>query len=116
MISSVSWANSLFSGSSGYNVWLFVESKTHTGIQVTSVNRQYLGAALGSTSFMDTFTQQCISEWVEGVFHLSSTHITQLFLMDTFLSGIIIIFVLLQTFPIYSLHLNLQFGDIFFLS
>jgi len=50
---------------------------TGTGVQVTSTGRPYLSAALGSTTFTNLFTQQCVSEWIEGVSHLSTFAETQ---------------------------------------
>jgi len=37
----------------------------------------HLGAALGSTTFTNLFTQQRVSEWIEGVFRLSTFAETQ---------------------------------------
>ena len=81
------WWNELntFGGSFGYNVnaaksWLVVkegllERAQHlfagTGIQITTAGRPYLGAALGSTSFTTTYTQQRVSEWIEEISRLS---------------------------------------------
>jgi len=80
-----------FSGSFGYNVnavkcWLvvkegYLQRANHvfagTGVQVTSTGRPYLGAALGSTTFTNLFTQQRVSEWIEGVSRLSTFAGTQ---------------------------------------
>jgi len=80
-----------FSGSFGYNVnavkcWLVVKegllqraNHVFTGIdvQVTSTGRPYLGVALGSTTFTNLFTQQRVSEWIEGVSCLSTFAETQ---------------------------------------
>ena len=80
-----------FSGSFGYNVnavkcWLVVKEgllqrANHvfmgTGVQVTSSGRPYLGAALGSTTFIDSFTEQRVDEWIQGVSRLSSFAETQ---------------------------------------
>ena len=49
-----------------------------TGVQVTPSVRLYSGAALGYTTFIDSFTQQCVSEWTQGVSRLSSYAETQL--------------------------------------
>ena len=48
-----------------------------TGVQVTSSGRPYLGAALGSTTFIDSFTEQRVDEWIQGVPRLSSFAETQ---------------------------------------
>ena len=75
----------------GYNVnatksWLVVKEGSlqsawrvfaGTGVQITSVGRPYLGAALGSISFINDYTQQRVSEWIAGVSHLSSFANTQ---------------------------------------
>ena len=69
----------------GYNVnatksWLVVKEGSlqsawrvfaGTGVQITSVGCPYLGAALGSISFINDYTQQRVSEWIAGVSHLS---------------------------------------------
>jgi len=75
----------------GYNVnatksWLVVkeeslQSTRHvfagTGVRITSVGHPYLGAALGSTTFINDLTQQRVNEWIGGVSHLSSFASTQ---------------------------------------
>ena len=87
------WWNTLcsFSGSFGYNInavkcWLvgkegLLQRANHvfigTGIQVTSSGRPYLGAALGSTTFIDSFTEQRVDEWIQGISRLSSFAETQ---------------------------------------
>jgi len=38
-----------------------------TGVQITSVRRPYLGAALGSTTFINDLIQQRVNEWIAGV-------------------------------------------------
>jgi len=75
----------------GYNVnatksWLVVKEEslqsawrvfTGTGVQITSVGCPYLGVALGSTTFINDLTQQCVNEWIAGVSCLSSFANTQ---------------------------------------
>ena len=48
-----------------------------TGIQITSAGRPYLGAPLGSWDFIADYTQDHVSQWVQGLFHLSSFAATQ---------------------------------------
>ena len=48
-----------------------------TGIQTTSAGRPYLGAPLGSWDFIADYMQDCVSQWVQGLFHLSSFAATQ---------------------------------------
>ena len=48
-----------------------------TGVQVTSSGHPYLGAALGSTTFIDLFTEQRVDEWIQGVSRLPSFAETQ---------------------------------------
>ena len=69
----------------GYNVnattsWLVVKEGSlqsawivfaGTGVQITSVGHPYLGAALGSISFINDYSQQRVSEWIAGVSRLS---------------------------------------------
>ena len=94
----------------GYNVnatksWVVVkeeslQSAQHvfawTGVRITSVGRPYLGAALGSTTFINDLTQQCVSKWIAGYHvcnHLLTLSIVLLILhslTDMFLSGTII--------------------------
>ena len=48
-----------------------------TGIQITSAGRPYLGAPLGSRDFLADYTQDHVSQWVQGLSHLSSFAATQ---------------------------------------
>jgi len=70
------WGTILTQSSAG---WLSRKAyvSTATGVQVTSTGHPYLGAALGSTNFTSLFTQQRVSEWIEGVSHLSTFAETQ---------------------------------------
>ena len=48
-----------------------------TGIQITSAGRSYLGAPLGCRDFIADYTQDHVSQWVQGLSHLSSFAATQ---------------------------------------
>ena len=48
-----------------------------TGIQITSVGWPYLGAPIGSQDFIADYTQDRVSQWVQGLSHLSSFAATQ---------------------------------------
>ena len=48
-----------------------------TGIQVTSAGWPYLGAPIGSQDFVTDFTQNHVSQWVQGLSQLSSIAVTQ---------------------------------------
>jgi len=82
--------------------------------QVTSTGRPYLDAALGST-FTNLFTQQRVSEWIEGVSHLSTFAETASCVLCCFYSCTVIfpsgttIFVPPQIFPTCFLLLSLLF-------
>ena len=49
----------------------------NTCVQVISSGYTYLGAALGSTSFITSFTQQHVNECIQGVSQLSLYAVTQ---------------------------------------
>ena len=46
-------------------------------IQITSAGRPYLGAPIDSQDFITDFTQNCVSQWVQGLSQLSSITVTQ---------------------------------------
>ena len=46
-------------------------------IQITSAGRPYLGAALGSSHYIRDYTQDCITNWTQGLSRLSSIAASQ---------------------------------------
>ena len=48
-----------------------------TGIGITQEGKRHLGAALGTNSFVDSYVQKKVSEWVREIEQLSSFAVTQ---------------------------------------
>ena len=61
---------------------------THLGgsdIQIKFAGQSYLGAPYGYQNFMTSCTQDCISQWVQGLSHLSSVAVSNSMLHMWFL-------------------------------
>ena len=86
------WSGLLSSGHHfGYHVnaaktWLVIKREylapaqrifDGTGIQITSAGWSYLGVPFGSQDFITDYTQNRISQWVQGLSQLSSIAVTQ---------------------------------------
>ena len=48
-----------------------------TGFQITSADQPYLGVPLGSQDFITNYAQDRITQWVQGLSHLSFIAVTQ---------------------------------------
>ena len=48
-----------------------------TEVQITIKGKRYLGAAIGTASFVESYVQKKVSGWIEEVKHLSSIAVTQ---------------------------------------
>ena len=49
----------------------------NTGVNITTYGKRHLGAALGSTSFVESYAQCKVSQWVDTVKKLSCIALTQ---------------------------------------
>ena len=112
----------------GYNVnalktWLLVKDRVYddtkrlfvgTGIQVTSAGRAYLGAPLGSDSFVAKYTDGHVAEWCDGLSRLAAIadtqpHAAYSAFLHGFLSKWNYFSTLLLIFPPNFLHLRPSF-------
>ena len=112
-----------------YNVnalktWLLVKDRVYddakqlfvgTGIQMTSAGRAYLGAPLGSDSFMAEYTDGQVAEWCDGLSRLAAIadtqpHAAYSAFLHGFLSKWNYFFALLPIFPPNFLHLRTSFA------